>query len=557
MFKGLLPDRNIGSRFVPAWKLLKVIAAAVTDVHANVAASFKDAMPDSAWGAALDRWIAIFRPGGTKTRKAATPARKASAGRVAGPGRCDRGRRPAHPPRERLLFQVNSAATIPVAPAPPFVDVLAISTGSGDPPEEGRDSRVPVDARADPDQDRAPEGSRRRRVRHRAGWRRPQPAACRAGRAELGRQPERPRRLGALAARGGAGVRVPQPRGHRHRGRRRTPHRHRYRADPEQCRGRRAARAAADARTGPARRQRWRTPRAHGDRRQRRRREPRERRDHDDARRLAAVRVRLGRHDAARGAELERRHAHAAVRRDAAAHDAGRASRVPEGRRRELAGWRARRHRGTRRDRQRDLADRAEEQRRHRRRAGGDRRRLRRRATDRRRPQRDRRPPQRRRADGHRAVLACVHVCRPCGGRRRAAGLPRPGQWCSRRRREHRRRERVDRVRLPGPHADDLLRPVPRDRMGERRQRHGDGSSRYNQTPRRRAIRDADWRVLRACDLRAAPGGSREYGHATRAHRSPADRDRRGGRAQDAATAAGAGDHPDIPGAIGFVTVGV
>ncbi len=133
MFKGLLPDRNIGSRFVPAWKLLKVIAAAVTDVHANVAAAFKDAMPDSARGAALDRWIAIFRPGGTKTRKAATPARKASAGRVRGtPGAATAvGDQLIHR-ASGLLLQVNSAATIPAAPAPAFVDVdiLAISVGS-------------------------------------------------------------------------------------------------------------------------------------------------------------------------------------------------------------------------------------------------------------------------------------------------------------------------------------------------------------------------------------------------------------------------------------------
>lgn len=130
MFKGLLPDRNIGSRFVPAWKLLKVIAAAVTDVHAHVTAGFKDAMPDSARGAALDRWIAIFRPGGTKTRKAATPARKASAGRVRGtPGAVTSvGDQLIHR-ASGLLFQVNSNATIP---AGKFVDVdiLAISTGS-------------------------------------------------------------------------------------------------------------------------------------------------------------------------------------------------------------------------------------------------------------------------------------------------------------------------------------------------------------------------------------------------------------------------------------------
>jgi uncharacterized phage protein gp47/JayE len=129
-FKGLFPDRNIGSRFVPAWKLVKVLAAAATDVNANVDNSFKDAMPDTARGAGLDRWISIFAPGGTKTRKAATPARKAAAGRVRGTLAATTviGDQLIHR-ASGLLFQVNSNGTIPGAG---FVDVdiLAVSTGA-------------------------------------------------------------------------------------------------------------------------------------------------------------------------------------------------------------------------------------------------------------------------------------------------------------------------------------------------------------------------------------------------------------------------------------------
>ena len=130
LFKGLLPDRNVGSRFTFHWKLLKVIAGAVTDVHANVASAFKDVMPDTARGAALDRQLGIYAPGGLKTRKAATPARKAAAGRVRGTlgATTAVGDQLIHR-ASGLLFQVNSNATIPAAL---FVDVdiLAISTGS-------------------------------------------------------------------------------------------------------------------------------------------------------------------------------------------------------------------------------------------------------------------------------------------------------------------------------------------------------------------------------------------------------------------------------------------
>lgn len=130
LFKGLLPDRNVSSRYTFNWKLLKTIAGAVTDVHANVANAVKDVMPDTAKGAALDRWIGIFAPGGSKKRKGATPARKSAAGRVRGnlAATSAIGDQLIHR-STGLLFQINSPVTIG---GTGFIDadILAISTGS-------------------------------------------------------------------------------------------------------------------------------------------------------------------------------------------------------------------------------------------------------------------------------------------------------------------------------------------------------------------------------------------------------------------------------------------
>lgn len=126
LFKALLPNRNIGSRFSFYWKLIKVIAGAVTDVHAHVVAAGKDIMPDTTSKAAMDRWLKIV---GT-FRKGATPSRKTNAGRITGTAgtvipidtQC------FHRPTG-LLFKINEAAVIPAAG---FIDVdiVAISTGS-------------------------------------------------------------------------------------------------------------------------------------------------------------------------------------------------------------------------------------------------------------------------------------------------------------------------------------------------------------------------------------------------------------------------------------------
>lgn len=130
LFKGLLPTRNIGSRFVPAWKFVKTIAGAGTDIHANVTSAVKDIMADTALGKALDRQLYIWAPGGSKYRKGATPARKSAAGRVKGTLASTTviGDQLIHR-ASGLLFQINQNAAIPAAL---FIDVdiLAVSTGS-------------------------------------------------------------------------------------------------------------------------------------------------------------------------------------------------------------------------------------------------------------------------------------------------------------------------------------------------------------------------------------------------------------------------------------------
>lgn len=130
LFKGLLPDRNISSRFTPAWKLMKTIAGAATDINANVASAVKDVMPTTARGAKLDEHLYIYAPGGIVGRKGATPARKSKAGRVTGQlgyttvvG--DQLRHVA----SGLLFQVNQLGTIPAA-GYVDVDIVAVDTGS-------------------------------------------------------------------------------------------------------------------------------------------------------------------------------------------------------------------------------------------------------------------------------------------------------------------------------------------------------------------------------------------------------------------------------------------
>lgn len=130
LFRALLPSRNIGSTVSSAWRWTKAIAGAVTDNHANLDSVAKDGTPRTARGAALDGWIDVFAPGGSRTRKGATPARKSNAGRVRGVAGSPitEGDQLIHQ-STGLSFQIGETTTVPVAG---FIDVdiVAISTGS-------------------------------------------------------------------------------------------------------------------------------------------------------------------------------------------------------------------------------------------------------------------------------------------------------------------------------------------------------------------------------------------------------------------------------------------
>ena len=125
-FKGLFPNRNIGSRFSFYWKLIKIIGGAVTDVHAHLDVAGKDFMPDTTSKGALDRWLKIVG----LVRKSATPARKSQALLVTGTAAT------AIPVNTQLLhrasgqtYQVTTAATIGGGGSV-LVDVAGISVGS-------------------------------------------------------------------------------------------------------------------------------------------------------------------------------------------------------------------------------------------------------------------------------------------------------------------------------------------------------------------------------------------------------------------------------------------
>lgn len=105
----------------------RTAAAAATDVHAHVDSALADLLPDTAQGAALDRWGAIVgRP-----RKGATPARKADALRLvnttgAGVG-YTAGAALYHV--SGLRFEIAETGTVP-ADATKDVDLVAIDTGA-------------------------------------------------------------------------------------------------------------------------------------------------------------------------------------------------------------------------------------------------------------------------------------------------------------------------------------------------------------------------------------------------------------------------------------------
>jgi uncharacterized phage protein gp47/JayE len=116
-----LPDRD-WTPLSSGWKWTRILAGAVTDNHAHIAAVLDDLLPDTAVGDALVRWANLRG----LTKKGATPARKAAALRVTGTGDVAVGDQLRHE-ATGLLFQVNEAEAV-VATAD--VDIVAVDVGS-------------------------------------------------------------------------------------------------------------------------------------------------------------------------------------------------------------------------------------------------------------------------------------------------------------------------------------------------------------------------------------------------------------------------------------------
>jgi uncharacterized phage protein gp47/JayE len=125
-FKAAFPDRSISSRFGFYWKLLRVFAGGITDLHAKQQASQRAVMPSTARGAELLEWCKITGI----VRKGATPARKSLALRLRGTNGSNAtiGEHLVHQP-SGLRYKIGNSATIPVA-GYIDVDVIAIDVGA-------------------------------------------------------------------------------------------------------------------------------------------------------------------------------------------------------------------------------------------------------------------------------------------------------------------------------------------------------------------------------------------------------------------------------------------
>ena len=121
----LFPELDTSRSSFPAL-FAKVVAAGATDNHAHLAAVLADLLPDTAEGAALDRWGAVV----ARPRKGATGARKVDALRLVnttGAGVAyTAGAELVHV--SGLRFQLNESGTVPATDSKD-VDVVAIDTG--------------------------------------------------------------------------------------------------------------------------------------------------------------------------------------------------------------------------------------------------------------------------------------------------------------------------------------------------------------------------------------------------------------------------------------------
>lgn len=124
LLKSLFPTADV-SRGSFLWLWARTQAGGVADNHAHIAGVQSDLLPDTAEGAALDRWGGVVGV----VRKSATPARKSNALRVVGTPTSTVSIGDALTHESGLSFQVNENETIPAA-GYVDVDVVAVDTGA-------------------------------------------------------------------------------------------------------------------------------------------------------------------------------------------------------------------------------------------------------------------------------------------------------------------------------------------------------------------------------------------------------------------------------------------
>ena len=118
-----LPDKNVG-RNSDNWKRLRTVALAKTDLDAHVGASFRDALPDTASEATIDRH------GNTHgvTRKAATSASEENAGKIRGASGSSWQQTHFLRHKSGLRFRPTTSGTLG-ASGESLVGIIAIDTG--------------------------------------------------------------------------------------------------------------------------------------------------------------------------------------------------------------------------------------------------------------------------------------------------------------------------------------------------------------------------------------------------------------------------------------------
>jgi uncharacterized phage protein gp47/JayE len=123
-FQNRFPQANV-SRLSGHWKRLAVFAGGVMSLHRHIQVVSRDCMPDTARGAALDRWLAIYG----LERKKPTGASKANALRITGTPAAAYTTGAQLTSADGLVYQLDESGVLP-AEGYVDVDVKAISTGS-------------------------------------------------------------------------------------------------------------------------------------------------------------------------------------------------------------------------------------------------------------------------------------------------------------------------------------------------------------------------------------------------------------------------------------------